>query len=208
MSLDDEEPLVLPDSPQYTVIDSNETSLLGRLLNPDCQSIYRMIEYMPTAWRVVGRVKGIALSRDRWNSSPPDDFLSTLEIWIRIRNIPVNNFTSQTMHTLASEIGHVEEIAYDPKVSHTKEYIRAKVTFKVDSPAKATRKLSIKNGGTVTIECDYEKIHKRCFHCLRLTHEKVRCPLLRNPAKLQQASDQGRAQKQSSQSLVLAKTKG
>lgn len=145
---------------------------------------------------------------ERWNSSPPDDFLSTLEIWIRIRNIPVNHFTSQTMHTLASEIGHVEEIAYDPKVSHTKEYIRAKVTFKVDSPAKATRKLSIKNGGTVTIECDYEKIHKRCFHCLRLTHEKVRCPLLRNPAKLQQASDQGRAQKQSSQSLVLAKTKG
>lgn len=66
MSLEDEEPLTLPDSPRFRVIDENETSLLGRLLNPDCQSMARMIDYMPTAWRVVGRVRGIALSRDRF----------------------------------------------------------------------------------------------------------------------------------------------
>lgn len=40
------------------------------------------------------------------------------------------------MYQLASEVGKVEEIAYDPKVSHTKEYIRAEVTFNVDNPAK------------------------------------------------------------------------
>ena len=210
MSIEDEEPLVLPDSPQFTVVDANETSLLGRLLNPDCQSMARMIDYMPTAWRVYGRVRGIALSRDRfqfvfqreedlvivlndrpwsynhwamvlerWTASPPVDFLNTMEIWIRIRNIPQIHFTSETMYKLASEIGKVEVIAYDPKVSHTKEYIRAKITFHVDNPAKAARKLALKSGGTVTTEYDYEKIHKRCFHCLRLTHEKIQCPLLR-----------------------------
>jgi len=160
MSIEDEEPLVLPDSPQFTIVDANETSLLGRLLNPDCQSMARMIDYMPTAWRVYGRVRGIALSRDRfqfvfqreedlvtvlndrpwsynhwamvlerWTASPPVDFLNTMEIWIRIRNIPQIHFTSETMYKLASEIGKVEVIAYDPKVSHTKEYIRAKITF-------------------------------------------------------------------------------
>lgn len=66
MSLEEEEPLILPDSPRFRVFDENETSLLGRLLNPDCQSMARMIEYMPTAWRVYGRVRGIALSRDRF----------------------------------------------------------------------------------------------------------------------------------------------
>lgn len=116
---------------------------------------------------------------ERWTASPPEDFLSTMDIWIRIRNIPLIHFTSETMYKLASEIFHVEEIAYDPKISHTKEYIRAKITFHVDKPAKASRKLSVKSGGTVTIEYDYEKIHKRCFHCLRLTHENIRCPLLK-----------------------------
>ena len=66
MSLEEEEPLTLPDSPRFRVFDENERSLLGRLLNPDCQSMARMIEYMPTAWRVYDRVRGIALSRDRF----------------------------------------------------------------------------------------------------------------------------------------------
>ena len=65
------------------------------------------------------------------------------------------------MFTLASEIGKVEEIAYDLKVSQTKDYIRALITFDVDKPAKATRKLNVPSGGALTIEFEYEKIHKR-----------------------------------------------
>ncbi|KAH0862116.1 hypothetical protein HID58_079327, partial [Brassica napus] len=57
--------------------------------------------------------------------NPPENFLHSMEIWIRIRHIPTVFFTAETMHTLASEIGHVDEIAYDPKVSQTKDYIRA-----------------------------------------------------------------------------------
>lgn len=83
------------------------------------------------------------------------------------------------MDRLASEIGKVEEIAYDPKVSQTKDYIRALITFNTNNPAKASRKLNVPQGGTVTIEFEYEKIHKRCFHCLRITHEKIKCPLWR-----------------------------
>lgn len=209
MSLEEEEPLTLPDSPRFRVFDENETSLLGRLLNPDCQSMERMIEYMPTAWRVYGRVRGIALSRDRfqfvfqreedlvtvlkdrpwsynhwtmvlecWTANPPASFLQSMLIWIRMRHIPVNFFTVETMHKLASEVGKVVEVAYDPKVSHNKDYIRALVLFDTNNPAKASRKLTVK-GGTVTIEFDYERIHKRCFHCLRLTHEKAKCPFLK-----------------------------
>lgn len=173
----------------------------------------RMIDYMPTAWRVEGRVRGIALSRDRfqfvfqrkedletglkdrlwsynhwamvlerWTATPPEDFLQTMRIWMRIRNIPVNHFTTGTMFKLASEVGKVEEIAYDPKVSHTKDYIRALITFNTDNSLKESRKLSIP-GKVVTIGFEYEKIHKRCFHCLRLSHEKIRCPLLRRGAQ-------------------------
>ncbi|XP_013726243.2 uncharacterized protein LOC106430017 [Brassica napus] len=226
MSLDEEEPLTLPDSPRFRVFDENEMSLLGRLLNPDCQSMARMIEYMPTAWRVYGRVRGIALSRDRfqfifqreedlvtvlndrpwsynhwamvlerWTANPPENFLQSMLIWIRIRHIPVNFFTIETMYKLASEVGKVEEVAYDPKVSHTKDYIRALVLFDTNNPAKAARKLTVK-GGTVTIEFEYEKIHKRCFHCLRLSHEKAKCPYIKRGAnRTQQAVEPARVEK-------------
>ncbi|KAG2332083.1 hypothetical protein Bca52824_003263 [Brassica carinata] len=214
MSLEEEAPLVLPDSPRFRVFDENSCSLLGRLLNPECQSMARMIDYMPTAWRVYGRVRGIALSRDRfqfifqreedlqtvlndrpwsynhwamvidrWTANPPEDYLQYMELWIRIRHIPMNLFTIDTMFALAKEIGKVEEIAYDPKVSHTKDYIRAKILFNVDNPAKAFRKLEVCKDSTATIEFEYEKIHKLCFHCRRLTHEKYRCPLLRRGAQ-------------------------
>lgn len=219
MSIEDEAPLTLPDEPRFRVIASNELSILGRLLNPKCQSMSRMIEFMPTAWRVYDRVRGIALFRDRfqfifqreedlatvlkdrpwsynhwamilerWTANPPENFLQTMEIWIRIRHIPLVYYTIDTMHTLASEIGHVEEIAYDPKVSQTKDYIRSLITFDVDKPAKATRQLNVPSGGCVTIEFEYEKIHKRCFHCLRLTHEKIRCPLLRRGSNKEKTS--------------------
>lgn len=151
MSLDDEEPLALPDSPRFRVFDENAVSILGKLSNPESQPMDKMIEYMPTPWRVHERVRGIALSKDRfqfifereedlltvlrdrpwsyngwtlflerWTLNPPEDFLCTLDIWICIRNIPVNHFTTDTMFRLASEIGEVKEIVYDPKVSQTK----------------------------------------------------------------------------------------
>ncbi|KAL0749510.1 hypothetical protein Bca101_031513 [Brassica carinata] len=209
MSLEEEVPLTLPNDPRFRVFDENATSLLGCLLNPDCQSMSRMIDYMPTAWRVHGRVRGIALSRERfqfifqreedlltvlkdrpwsynhwamvmerWTLNPPPDFLQTMQLWTRIRHIPINFYTSETMWKLAAEVGHMEEVAYDPKISQTKDYIRALVTFNTENPAKASRKLDT-GGEIVTIEFEYEKLHKRCFHCLRLPHEKLRCPLLR-----------------------------
>lgn len=202
----DDDPIILPDEPQFRVSAANE-SLMGRLLNPDCQVMARMINYMPTAWRVNGRVRGIALSRDRfqfifqreedlltvlndrpwyynhwtlllerWCPSPPRDFLTSLEVWIWIRNIPVVHYNSGTMFTLAKKIGHVEEIAYDPNVSQTMDYVRAKVTLKVENPAFEAKNLILPLEEIIVITYKSEKIHKRCFSYFGLTHEKSRCP--------------------------------
>ncbi|KAF3596401.1 hypothetical protein DY000_02026519 [Brassica cretica] len=207
MSLDDDDPITLPDEPQFRVFDANATSILGRLLNPDAQNMARMIEFMPTAWRLYNRVRGIALSRDRfqfifereedmltvlkdrpwsynhwtmvierWVPAPPRDFLTSFEVWIRIRHIPLNHFTTDTMYLCAKKIGRVIEFAYDPKVSHTTDYVRAKVAFTADSPAFEAKNLNLPSGDVVVIEYEYEKIHKRCFGCFRLTHEKSSCP--------------------------------
>lgn len=158
MSIEDDEPIILPDEPRFKVFEENSLSLLGRLVNPDCQTMSRMIEDMPRHWRIVGRVRGIALSRDkfqfifkreedlqtilndrpwsfnhwpmlfeRWTETPPDDFLTKFEVWVRIRNIPYYFYTMDTMYALAKAAGAVIEVAYDPKVSHKADFIRALV---------------------------------------------------------------------------------
>lgn len=79
------------------------------------------------------------------------------------------------MYAVAKKIGKVEEIAYDPNVSQTTDYVWAKVTLNIDNPAIAVKNLEIP-GETIVIAYEYEKLHKHCYHCLHLTHEKTACP--------------------------------
>lgn len=215
MSIEEDEPINLPDEPQFRVFEENELSVLGRLLNPDCQAMSRLIEDMPRHWRLIGRVRGIALSREkfqfifkreedlltvlndrpwsfnhwtmlleRWTESPPDDFLTKFEVWVRIRNIPCNHYTLETMRTLAKAAGAVIDVAYDPKFSQKTDFIRAKVLFDISKPARDEKLLNIPGGKGVMISYEYEKLRKKCFHCFRLTHEKSQCPLLKKGSHL------------------------
>ncbi|CAN7082983.1 unnamed protein product [Brassica oleracea var. botrytis] len=62
---------------------------------------------------------------DRWIPSLPKNFLSTVDVWVRIHHIPMNYYTLDTMDFLARKIGKVIEIAYDPNVSQKDAFIRA-----------------------------------------------------------------------------------
>ncbi|XP_018463492.1 uncharacterized protein LOC108834662 [Raphanus sativus] len=67
MSLEEEDtPFVMPDLPEYRSTERNNRSLIGRLLNPACQKMAKLILEMPRKWQKQGRVRGIALSRERF----------------------------------------------------------------------------------------------------------------------------------------------
>lgn len=67
MSLEEEDvPFEMPNLPQYRLCERNVLSLVGRLLNPDNQSMSNLILNMPRKWQKVGRVRGIALSNERF----------------------------------------------------------------------------------------------------------------------------------------------
>lgn len=89
------------------------------------------------------------------------DFLTSFQVWIHIRNIPVIHYKTDTMFRITSKIGKVDEIAYDPKVSHKTEYVRALITFNTESPALEAKNLELTSSETVMIQFEYEKIHKK-----------------------------------------------
>ncbi|XP_013589328.1 PREDICTED: uncharacterized protein At4g02000-like [Brassica oleracea var. oleracea] len=68
MSLEDDVPIVLPEDDDYSAIERNSRSLLGRLLNPPCQNMARILRTMPKIWRVYERVRGIALTKESFQS--------------------------------------------------------------------------------------------------------------------------------------------
>lgn len=44
----------------------NSRSLIGRILNPDCQKMSALIYNMPRKWQKEGKVRGVALSKERF----------------------------------------------------------------------------------------------------------------------------------------------
>ena len=63
---DDEAPYNLTDLPQYYASERNACSLIGRLLNTEHQNMANLILDMPRKWQIVNRVRGIGLTRERF----------------------------------------------------------------------------------------------------------------------------------------------
>ncbi|CAN7047438.1 unnamed protein product [Brassica rapa subsp. trilocularis] len=73
----------------------------------------------------------------------------------------MNHYRLETMDFLASKVGKVLEIAYDPKCSQKEAFIRAQVRLDITRPALEKKVLNLPSGGQAVIEFDYEKLRKR-----------------------------------------------
>ncbi|KAG7533504.1 hypothetical protein ISN45_Aa08g011310 [Arabidopsis thaliana x Arabidopsis arenosa] len=68
MSLEEEEEILfdMPNLPEFMSMERNVLSLVGRTLNPSCQSMKNLIRDMPRKWQKPGRMRGFALSSERF----------------------------------------------------------------------------------------------------------------------------------------------
>ncbi|KAL0727181.1 hypothetical protein Bca4012_023274 [Brassica carinata] len=208
LSLDEEEvPFAMPELPEFSSAAENKLSLMGRILNPHRQKMAALIMKMPRKWQKEGKVRGIALSQERfqfifdnehdlrdvldrgvhtfeewvivlerWVETPPEDYLQYIPLWVQIRDIPVNCYTTEALTALGDLVGKTVLVAFDPKKPITQDFIRVLVKFNVAHPLKTSRVITIK-GKPATVRFNYERIQKRCFTCQRLNHENDHCPL-------------------------------
>lgn len=66
MSIEEDTPLILSNQPEFCSNERNNCSILGRFLNPEFQRMSNWILDMPRIWRLYNRVRGVALSKDRF----------------------------------------------------------------------------------------------------------------------------------------------
>lgn len=63
---EEDEMFVMPNLPQFHSFERNTRSLIGRILIPDCQKMAGLIHDMPRKWQKQGKVRGVALSKERF----------------------------------------------------------------------------------------------------------------------------------------------
>lgn len=207
MSLGENKPILLSNQAKFCSTERNACSIIGRFLNPPNQRMTNWILDMPRIWRFYSRVRGVALSQEkfqfifkseddlkevlntgvwtqddwcvvmeRWIEKPPPDYLMFLPIWIRLRNIPVNYYTEETIKEIAKCVGEVLKVELELEKSQAQDYVRVRVLFDVRNPLRNSKEVQLSDGEIVSISFDYERVRKRCFNCQRLTHEKNLCP--------------------------------
>ncbi|KAL9830581.1 hypothetical protein AtNW77_Chr3g0191001 [Arabidopsis thaliana] len=81
MSINDDGPLILSNQAQFCSIERNNYSILGRFLNPSHQRMFNWILDMPRIWRLYTKVRGVALSQERFQFffKSEDDFYEILK---------------------------------------------------------------------------------------------------------------------------------
>ncbi|KAL9280182.1 hypothetical protein AtEden1_Chr5g0105071 [Arabidopsis thaliana] len=177
MSIKDEEPLVLSNQAQFCSIERNTCSILGRFLNPSNQRMSNWILDMPRIWRLYSRVRGVALSQERfqfffkseddlleilktgvwtqdewcvvmerWIEKPTEEYLMFLPVWMRLRNIPVNYYTEDTIKKIASCVGKVLKVELDLEKSQAQDYIRVQVIIDVRNPLRNFKEVQLPTG--------------------------------------------------------------
>lgn len=119
---------------------------------------------------------GVAM--ERWVETPASNYLQTEKIWVRLHNLPVNYLTLKTIDAVADGVGHVELIEFDPSKPHLLEYVRVQVVLDVNQPLRDKKSMTLPGGRIEYVDVEYERVRKKCYHCLQLSHEKQRCPLL------------------------------
>ncbi|KAL0648163.1 hypothetical protein Bca4012_046454 [Brassica carinata] len=67
LSLEEEDkPFDMPDLPGFCSNEKNKLSLVGRMLNPECQKMSTLIWRMPGKWSKEGKCRGVVLSQERF----------------------------------------------------------------------------------------------------------------------------------------------
>ena len=209
LSLDEEDtPFEMPDLPGFTSAEENKLSLMGRLLNPERQRMSNLIIQMPRKWQKEGKVRGIALSQEKFqfifNSEHDlqdvlDKGVQTHYEWVivleRWKENPPEDYLQYI--PLWVRISNIPETFYTVEAIGKLGDFVGKVELVAFDPSKPvtqnyirvlvkfnvanplrTSKALTYKGKSFVIHYNYENVQKRCFECFRLNHEKDYSPLV------------------------------
>ncbi|KAF2535023.1 hypothetical protein F2Q68_00021410 [Brassica cretica] len=195
----DDEPIQLMDQNDSHTIHDFQRSLIGKVLNPKKQNVVKLLQHMPTEWKLQDRIIANDLGNGnffltlkprrtcnmyckkgpfttismfvlvRWEPIVHDDYPWIIPFWVGITGIPLHLWTSKNLKKIGSKLGHVDE----DKIKESEG--RMCIDVDIRKPLLFSKNILSPGGDEVTIQIKYELLFKHCTFSGMLSHELSHC---------------------------------
>jgi len=138
----------------------------------DLQSVQRREPWLFNNWFV---------ATQRWELAPALNFVTSIDLWVQIRGIPLSYVCEETALDIARDLGEVIMLDHHDATSTQITYIRVRVRFGITNRLRFFQRIIFNSGEVVTIRFQYERLRRICSSCFRFTHYKAYCPYRPRP---------------------------
>ncbi|XP_010449514.1 PREDICTED: uncharacterized protein At4g02000-like [Camelina sativa] len=112
----------------------------------------------------------------RWDDLPRLDFLTSIDLWVQIRGVPLRYISAKTFRRIARSLGDLVELDFEDSVTNQVSFIRAKIKVSITDRFRFFRRSRFQSGDRAMLGFQYEKMEKICTNCCRIMHPSSRCP--------------------------------
>lgn len=124
------------------------------------------------------------VASQRWVDIPAVDFLTTMQLWVQIRGIPLPFVCGNTIRLIAERLGEIILVDYHEATTSQITFIRVRIRIAITDRLRFFQRVRFASGETALIRFQYERLRRICSLCLRITHHRTDCPF-RHPEPVQ-----------------------
>lgn len=117
----------------------------------------------------------------RWEDYPDINFLTTIDLWVQVRGIPLPYVTARTIRRIGNTLGEVVFLDFHEETTAQIAFIRVRIRFGITDRLRFFRRVHFQYGERAMICFQYERLRRICTNCLRLTHQASQCPYHQYP---------------------------
>ncbi|KAL9281371.1 hypothetical protein AtEden1_Chr5g0119541 [Arabidopsis thaliana] len=111
-----------------------------------------------------------------WESAPAFNFVTTIDLWVQMRGIPLLYVCEETALEIAQELGEIITLDFHDATTTQIAYIRVRVRFGITDRLRFFQRITFDSGETALIRFQYERLRRICSSCFRVTHHMNYCP--------------------------------
>ncbi|XP_019092344.1 PREDICTED: uncharacterized protein At4g02000-like [Camelina sativa] len=82
----------------------------------------------------------------RWEDFPGEDFLTSIDLWVQIRGIPLPYVSNTTVRFIANTLGEVVALDFNDETTTQIAFIRVKIRFELTNRLRFFRKVRFETG--------------------------------------------------------------
>ncbi|KAG7585783.1 hypothetical protein ISN45_Aa02g011320 [Arabidopsis thaliana x Arabidopsis arenosa] len=116
------------------------------------------------------------VASQRWEPIPAMNFLTTIDLWVQMRGIPLLYVCEETAVEIASDLGEIISLDYHDATTTQIAYIRGRIRFGISDRLRCFQRITFDSGETALIQFQYERLRRICSSCFRFTHTRNFCP--------------------------------